>query len=375
MIHLSYQEAYVLAFVSQMKDCTDPRGILGLYVCHCLDDLQGRGVDLGDEAGVEEDLRQSGEELFRENSLMPVVQKLINLNLVDAEREKIFKHFSRVRLLGQANENDEFLQNKLSIMGSCFRRNDESGAVKKNTAASFFSPLAFARSSFLRKQEPSANKSFRRNVDLLKSKFDLNEFIFDSLQRYKTIENVQKLKSIIEVFNAKLFSFLRSFEREGEKFELRLFWPETIVPEVYDSANLFEEVNYKKNREKDLYLFKNENTVIKVRGDQLHEKSCTYDFYGIGRFTKKIKVDILSEERTLFESQATEIVKKRYLYKGDERLKIEFSSLKVQGEKWRTICIESPSLQTVLALSLLINPDHGEKLNYTAFTRKFYKRN
>jgi len=325
MIHLSYQEAYVLGLVSQLKDETKTSIafslLLGLYTSHFLDALEVRGMGAQDEGYIDEYLRRSGEEMFNKNIFYPVLKKLIDLNLVEVERESIFKHFSRLRLLGQVSENDVFLQNKL-IKNPC--------------------------------------------------KVDLNEFILHILQKRKFLQKGQKLKKIIEVFNARLLSFLHFFENEGEKFEFRLFWPESIAPKVYAMEGWFEEVKYKKTREADEYIIKNENAVIKLRGDQLHTKSCTHDFYGIGRFTKKKKEDIPLDKRTLLQQKTVEVTKKKHLHKRKGHVKIEFATLTVQDEKWRTICIESPSLPTVLTLSLLINPNHSEKLNYTAFINKFY---
>lgn len=55
----------------------------------------------------------------------------------------------------------------------------------------------------------------------------------------------------------------------------------------------------------------------------------------------------------------------------EDHTKIEFALINIQEKQWKTICIESKSLQKILALSLLINQENAEKLSYDAFLQQY----
>jgi len=193
---------------------------------------------------------------------------------------------------------------------------------------------------------------------------NLNAFILQSLEGH---ENKQELKEIIEIFNKQLLSFFKSYESKHSKYELRFFWPEMVIPEIYDyDGNLFNRKNYDKEHNKDKYIIGADDLIIKLRKGRVKVKERLCHFNGINHFIKREP----SQEFLNFQPPI-EVAKKRYISKVAAHTKIEFSTFKVQNKKWKTICIESNKIENVLALSFLINPAHAERLTYTEFLKKY----
>lgn len=193
-----------------------------------------------------------------------------------------------------------------------------------------------------------------------------------------------------------------SFEtpkKKHSKYEIRFFWPFPTDPEVCDLQGLiFNEKYYSHKATKDKYILARNKFNIKIRENELQVKEFIESIGSISHFKKKkvfkfpikgkelkkiIQQKMISDD-VVFETPedllmklsqvpvtaCVEVLKERYVRKMADHTKIEIALIKTQKKAWKTICIESKSLEKVLALSLLINQKHAEKLSYDAFFLK-----
>jgi len=327
MLNLTYKEAYVLSFINSNIKNVDISNIssilLGLYACDFLDTLETRGglnpnkKNLTLQELIKELFFDSNPLLKSENILLPVLKKLNELNLLKIKREKIFHYFSLIHF-----------------------------THKKNTIH---------------------KKSLQVG--------NLNKFIIESIEKFKSIENRSLLKRIVMLFNKQLFSFIKTYEKKHSKYELRYFWPDRILPEAYDCiGSLFERNNYKKENTIDTYIITEDNLNLKLRNNELYVMNSLPAFHNISHFTKKRKINYPNDiSPEILRYPHVEVIKDRHLNKFRPHSQIEISLIEVQEQKWKTICIESKEITIVLALSMLINPENSEMLTYTEFLNKYKK--
>ncbi len=192
-------------------------------------------------------------------------------------------------------------------------------------------------------------------------------------QLFSSLKNAERRK-VVEIFNDALTQFLKKHNHKGTKYELRYFWPQELMPEVIDfGTGLFEAEAYTYKANEDVYWIYDSSVNIKVRGDELHIKECIQNIDHIGQFSKKSKIK-LPLKTPLFDSESFESItvrKQRYMRKFEDKTKVELSTIQLKGQEWKTICLESKSFETVLALSLFINPEGAERLTYTDFVHKY----
>lgn len=218
----------------------------------------------------------------------------------------------------------------------------------------------------------------KKNVDIVKKEF-FNGFIINNIES-NTFANVESNKAT--------------------KFEARFFWPLHAYPEIHDFSGLvFSKESYLHKTTNDKYIILNNNINIKIRKNELHIKILKQRIGDICQFNKKRKITfpikgkninvVLNQtiipEAEVFETPedfirklsavsgifCVEVAKERYVRKIEDHTKIEFSVIKIQQKKWKTICLESKSLQKVLALSFLIHQKEAEKLSYSEFLYKY----
>jgi len=217
------------------------------------------------------------------------------------------------------------------------------------------------------------------------------EELFDafSLLRYEEIKGEiqpalsdetqrEKCLQIINLFNETLAKFLKKYENQHSKYEVRYFWRQNEVPEVFDfTKGLLEPSTFRYKVNEDTYWTNEPDMNIKIRSDELHVKECLQVINNIGQFSKKRKIS-LPLQTPFFESytaQSIAVKKARYTRKFGNKTKAEFSNIKINNEEWKTICLESNSFQTALGLSLLVSPNHAERLTYAEFLLKYGKAN
>jgi len=314
MFDFSYKEAYVFSFISRVKKGIEIETLstllLGLYVCDFLDRHE---TTLNKENETFHDLIN---EYFCEprnvwdqgNLLLSVLRKLRNMKILEVKEREVFEGFSLVHFM---------------------------------TKESY------------KKSSPTEN---------------LNNFIIHSIKKYKVIDNEKNLKKCVELFNEKLFSLFHTYDTGQTKHELRFFWPGRMIPKVYQCVgSLFDQKNYNESYERDKYILKDDHSILKLRKNQLQIKNYLGVFHHIGDFTKKRRLQ--SAKDTDYHTYV-EVLKKRFITKIGPQSKIEFSLIKAQKKSWKTICIESNKIETVLALSFLINEEHAEISTYPEFLNK-----
>ncbi len=314
MVDFSFSEAYTLSLFKRRDKSLNLSKqlhlLLGLYVCDFLDKIEDIYSAESFQNSVNEYLLHFNKRKMKKNFLISSLENLRNLNLLSVQKERVFNNFSLLH-------------------------------------------FTLTNSSLIK----------------LSSSGDLNAFLLQSLEEYTSFESPLKLKEIIEFFNKKLFSLFNSYKRKHSKYELRFFWPETEIPEICNyNKDLFNRKNYDKEHNKDKYIINSDDLISKLRKGRLKVKERSHNFAGISCFTQKIKEVSSQEFLTLHPS--IEILKKRYIHKISAHSKIEFSLIKVENKKWKTICLESNKIEIVLALSFLINPLHGERLTYIDFLKK-----
>ena len=377
MIDFTYREAYVLSFVGipkkNIKISTLSQIMLGLYVCDFLDlfetkiCLNNKGNKGTLQNWVDEYFLMPSNVWDREDILLSTLEKLNQLKLLKIQKKKIFNHFSLIHCI------DAFNFKNWSATPPTEARNDvqslrESAATDPGYAGGF----AEARAIQLSLMDSIDKKKSLLNPSPLKN---LNKFILLSIGRNKAIENSEKLKEVIELFNKKLFSLFKDHKKS--KYELRFFWPNAIVPEVYECiGSLFNEENYTICHTQDKYILKDEKTSLKLRKHQLHIKNFLRYFFKIAQFAKKRKIPFNKRFfENIFDKHIIPVEKERYITEIGAHSKIEFSIINVQGNEWKTICIESNKIEIVLALSFLVNQEQAEKLTYPEFLNKYSKVN
>lgn len=247
--------------------------------------------------------------------------------------------------------------------------------------------------SYLRGMEPEIQKAglaplldHLLSLNVIKiSPLHINEFIIKNVILNK--ESNIKLK---------IFPPLYSSERKGHfKFEVRFFWPVSFVPDVYDiNCLVFDPKEYLSDLKKDTYLLIDEKYNIKLRKDEIQFKRLKKKIGHICQFYQKEKLkfpltsedinillkkkfvpeflifqtaeDLLLKLSEFFDVRNVNIIKKRNIRK-IENITIEISLIKIQGQEWKTICIESSKLETLQALALLINQANSLALSYNQF--------
>jgi hypothetical protein len=184
------------------------------------------------------------------------------------------------------------------------------------------------------------------------------------------------------------------------KYEARIFWPSSAQSEVYDLYGFFfNKKHYTHEITVDKYLITENNLNIKIRKNELHIKPYIKQVGNISQFNKKKKIkfpvkgkklsalfndeinldsqifqtpdDLMKALVSISEIACVDVYKERYVRKMPGHVTIEFSLIQIQGEQWKTLCIESKNIQNVLALYLLIHQENAEKLSYNEFLRKY----
>jgi len=213
------------------------------------------------------------------------------------------------------------------------------------------------------------------------------------------LKNSLEIAELISLLKQKLSSFFE--EKESASYELRIFWPSSVFPEVYDLDGLFFKKKYYIHEvESDKYILTpHAKTNIKLRKKKLHIKTECSSFNNIYRFDKKQKIHFpikgstvnnlfsekITDESILLQTPAElllhlshfskisciDIIKDRFVRQIGEHTKIELSQITLGKKEWKTICLQSNSFRNILALSLLINTQYGEKLSYAQFLHKY----
>jgi len=158
---------------------------------------------------------------------------------------------------------------------------------------------------------------------------------------------------------------------------------------------IFNQEDYTYKLTTDKYIVGTNKNTIKIRGDELQVKECIEDINSIAHFKKKKIIKFPLKKKTLEKilqkklgaysgtletpqdllrklpefvgTSCIEVIKERYVCKLPNHTKIEIALIKTQGKTWKTLCIESKSLENVLALSLLVNQKNAENLSYDGF--------
>ncbi len=183
------------------------------------------------------------------------------------------------------------------------------------------------------------------------------------LQALENSPNLPHLKKIVEVFNAKLFHLLTHFSHTAHAhYEIRFFYPPPTTPQLY--GPVFHLSSFHLSHEKDTYFLNDEGLNLKMRSGALYVKPTLHNGLPISCFMQKETADTPLDLQTYTPIQVS---KERYIQQLDHGSKIELSLIHLQGQKWTTVSVESPHLDILFALSLLINPEGGEKLSYSEF--------
>lgn len=145
---------------------------------------------------------------------------------------------------------------------------------------------------------------------------------------------------------------------EDTKFELRYFWPDDMCPEIINAPFL---THFKSKETVDQYVVATSHSILKKRRGSLSLKKYYDSHNDIPRFRSK-------ENENEF---IIEVKKNRNLYKLGQSTKLELSKISVQGELWKTLCIESPKYIDIVMLNLLVNTEGAEKLSYPDFLGRY----
>lgn len=191
-----------------------------------------------------------------------------------------------------------------------------------------------------------------------------------------------------------------SHTKKKSKYEVRFFWPSSSDPEIYDPHGfIFNPEEYAYKITKDKYIFGSNKNNIKIRDDELQVKEYIENIESITHFKKKKVIkfplkkknlekilqqklhtplntletpqELLQILPELLGVSCVEIPKERYIRKLPDHTKIEIGLVTIQNKAWETLCVESKNVETVLALSLLVNQKNAEKLSYEEFLRKY----
>lgn len=185
------------------------------------------------------------------------------------------------------------------------------------------------------------------------------------------------------------------------KYEIRFFWPSSRGPELEDLQKLiFNDKDYDEHKiTKDIYIVSSNKYNIKIRENELHVKEFVENINSISHFKQKKRLEfplkrkklekilgvnlfpdallcntpeeLIEKLSTCSHVRCVEIVKERFLHKFPKRAKIEIARITLRGKKFTTLCIESKSLETLLALSRLVPQESAEVLNYNEFLQKY----
>jgi hypothetical protein len=184
------------------------------------------------------------------------------------------------------------------------------------------------------------------------------------------------------------------------KYEIRFFWPVGQGPEVSDFQRLFFDQNVCEHKvTQDKYIIGGNKYNIKVRENELHVKEHIENINSVDHFKKKKRLEfpiktqkldkiigvplfpdvllcnspeeLIKKLSSCSQIRYVEVVKERFIRKLPQGTKIEIARIKVRGKDWTTLCIESKSLETLLALSLLVPQGGAESLSYNEFLRKY----
>ena len=184
------------------------------------------------------------------------------------------------------------------------------------------------------------------------------------------------------------------------KYEIRFFWPSSRGLERDDVYHrFFRQCEEEHKVEKDIYIISGNKYNIKIRENELHVKEFIENIKLISHFKQKKRLEfplkskklekllgvnlfpeallcdtpaeLIEKLSTCSQARYVEVVKERCVRKLPEQAKIEIARIKLRGQEFTTLCIESKSLDTVLALSLLVPQRGAECLNYNEFLRKY----
>lgn len=367
MDNLSYTNAY---FVSTLSALTDPEDtekitklLLGIYVCHLLDYFGKNN---------EENLRKKIEDFQEKNILFSRVDGLKNLDLLEVEKIISFPNLDIKRIT-------------IKNGGSVFTKN---GSLSKKSILPqrvMLGPV-------------SAQVGIVQHLKEIPQRVREDSGVWSDTELQKGSNLLPK--RALSLFRKKIRDSFEQHKRKHSKYEVRFFWPSSIVPEVCDPHGLiFNEKYYTHKLTKDKYIVTNNKYNIKIRGNELQVKAHIENINSISHFKnkkiinfpikgKKIEKilqqkmisnsdvletpgDLLRKLPEFLGSSCIEILKERYVRKMADHTKIEVSLIKIRGKQWKTICIESKRLEKVLALSLLVNQKNAEKLTYDEFLHKY----
>lgn len=309
MVNFSCSEAYGFSFMNTPKKQSIDSLIhmlLGFYVCDFLDNFEQK-ENKNVQDYIDEYFLNSQNIFEKKNIFIPIIERLTDLKLLKIKRVKAFNGFSLVESEGQCKESCPF----------------ES----------------------------------------------VNKFILHSIKKCKSLENKESLKSKIKIFNKRLFSFFKSYEIKNSKYELRFFWPSSLFPELYEGmGSLFNKKYYTYYFNEDIYFLGERNLDIKLRNHKLQIKEQLQGPSPLSHFATKRK--LIESELGGHQFKQVGVNKKRYIRKIGAHSQIELSLITIQGQEWKTLCIESNKIENVLALSFLINQRNSETLTYPEFLNK-----
>lgn len=222
-----------------------------------------------------------------------------------------------------------------------------------------------------------------------------DKFIVNDIEM-KHFRNDTVTNKIFSFFSKKLLPPFK--KKKHSKYEARFFWPSHLCPKIYDLSGLvFNKKYYTHTFTNDKYIITDQSSNIKMRENELQIKTLAHSKQNISQFTKKkiipfpVKLkkiedifkhpdkravlktpdDLLMKLSDFPGTFCVDVIKERYIRKFEDRTKIELSLIKVQEREWKTICIESKSLEKVFALSLLIPQENAERLTYDEFLHKY----
>jgi hypothetical protein len=381
---LSSTESYVLSILGNLKDNASldldnlTSMLLGFYICTILDPV---------EQIKENDLIDTIENLQKENTLLHVLEKEKNLNLLNIKKETLF---------------DNFILNDVAIEDKLYKRiyphtvrperrllipELVEGSKKPKSKDERYLSFDFGAAHLC------SGRTAKGDSPPCREELNCRSVMYENC--YNII-----IKKALSAFNQKIITAFGIEKKKHSKYEVRFFWPSPAYPEVYELYGLiFNKKDYTHIITTDKYILTKNNINIKIRKDELQIKKCIQTINGISRFKKKKKIPFpikakkindLFKQTVISDSEpirtpedlilklsnipgisCIDLSKERYVRKMEDHIKIEFALLNIQEKQWKTICIESKSLQKILALSLLINQENAEKLSYDAFLHKY----
>ncbi len=216
--------------------------------------------------------------------------------------------------------------------------------------------------------------SFKRGENILGSILNkLEKFDFLEINREQVFENFLETRArLVSDFSPSVNLALPNSgikKTKNSKYEIRFFWPESVKPEVYDIfGNLFDIKHYKKIIDKDTYFLGTGDINLKIRKKEAYIKRDLHDIPHISHVMAKEKIKLPRDIQTY---TPIKVIKEKYVREFGHHMRIEFAVIRLCNCRFKTICFEADTLQALLGLSLLINPEQGEELTYTEFLNKY----